>query len=273
MQIFCANLCGIAATILITAGSSVAAPKLVEQGKLSIGSDMTYPPFTYLVEGQPTGFDIEVVEAIATQMGLDSNWVDTRFAALIPGIRAGHFDVIASALYVTEERQNVLDFVPYTKAGSSIMVLASASDKPASVADLCGKSVSSIRGASWIPKLARTAAEECDGKVIEVREFDTDAQATQAMRAGAVDAQFIDNVVAAEAVVRQGGEFEVTSTEVLYPVLVAIGVLPDNPELLAEVAAALAAIRADGSFEAIRAKYNMAPVTDEEIAAVTGLGQ
>lgn len=262
------------ATTIAALGASAtlatAEPKLVEPGTLSIGSDLTYPPFVYLVDEKPAGFDVEVVEAIAARMDLATKWVDTRFAALIPGIRAGHFDIIASALYVTEERQQVLNFVPYTKAGSSIMVLASASDKPATVADLCGKSVSSIRGASWIPKLVASAAEVCGGKTIDVREFDTDAQATQAMRAGAVDAQFIDNVVAAEVVGRQGTEFEVTSAEVLYPVLVALAVLPENTELLDAVAVALAEIRADGSFDEIRARYGMAPVSDEEIAAVVG---
>jgi polar amino acid transport system substrate-binding protein len=262
-----------AAIAMFAAGSVAAEPNLIESGQLSIGSDMTYPPFVYLVDDKPTGFDVEVVDAIAEKMGLNTRWVDTRFAALIPGIRAGYFDIIASALYVTEERQQVLSFVPYTKAGSSIMVLASATDKPASIAGLCGKSVSSIRGASWIPKLAETAAAECNGQTIDVREFDTDAQATQAMRAGAVNAQFIDNVVAAEVTGRQGEEFEVTTTEVLYPVLVALAVLPENTELLAAVADALDAIRKDGSFEEIRAKYGMAPVSDDEIAEITSLNR
>lgn len=269
---FSMRVAGVSAIVTtLSAGSALADLKLVEQGVLSSGSDMTYPPFIYLEDNKPAGFDAEVVEAIASAMGLQPRFVDTRFAALIPGIRAGHFDIIASALYVTEERQKVLSFVPYTKAGSSIMVMASAEFRPGSVAELCGHSVSSIRGASWIPKLAATAAEVCDGKAIEVREFDTDAQATQAMRAGAVDAQFIDNVVAAEAVRRQGDEFVVTSDEVLYPVLVAIGILPGNVELLEAVDSALAGIRADGSFEVLREKYGMAPVTDEEIAEVTGI--
>ena len=259
-----------AIAVLGSVAVASAEPKLIEAGKLSIGSDITYPPFVYLENGKPTGFDVEVTEAIAARMNLAPNWVDTRFAALIPGIRAGHFDIIASALYVTPEREKVLSFVPYTKAGSSIMVMASAKDKPASARDLCGKTVSSIRGASWIPKLADTAARECDGKTIEVREFDTDAQATQAMRSGAVDAQFIDNVVAAEVSGREGKEFEVTSTEVLYPVLVAFGILPENTGLVEAVDTALSEIRADGSFEEIRARYGMAKVTDQEIADVVG---
>lgn len=271
MQYFYDVLKTAAAISFIGVGAATAAPELVEQGVLHSGSDMTYPPFLYLVDDVPTGFDVEVVEAIATRMGLEPSFVDTRFAALIPGIRAGYFDIIASALYVTDERKKVLSFVPYTKAGSSIMVLASESLKPGNVTELCGHSVSSIRGASWIPKLIDTATEVCDGKSIDIREFDTDAQATQAMRSGAVDAQFLDNVVAAEVVRRQGDEFEVTSNEVLYPVLIAIGVLPGNTELLAGVDKALAEIRADGSFEKIRAKFDMAPISDEEIAEVTGI--
>lgn len=258
--------------ILLTSPVALAAD-LVEQGKLSIGSDLTYPPFVYMDEGKPAGFDVDVMKAIADRMELDPNFIDTRFAALITGIRAGHFDIIASALYVTEERQRVLSFLPYTKAGSSILVLSSQETKPTSVAELCGESVSSIRGASWTPKLAEFAAAECGGKTIEVREFDTDAQATQAMRAGAVTAQFLDNVVAAEVVGRQGGEFEVTSSEVLFPVLVGFAVQPDKTELFESVARAFAEIRADGTFEKLREQYGMAPVTDEEIAEISGLSQ
>lgn len=258
---------------MVLASSSAMALDLVEQGKLSIGSDLTYPPFVYMDEGTPAGFDVEVMEAIAERLELDPRFVDTRFAALITGIRAGHFDVIASALYVTEERQRVLSFLPYTKAGSSILVLASAETKPSGTADLCGKSVSSIRGASWTPKLADFAAAECGGQTIEVREFDTDAQATQALRAGAVDAQFLDNVVAVEVVGRQGGEFEVSSTDVLFPVIVGFAVQPEKQELFAAIGEAFAEIRADGTFEALRDKYGMAPVSDEEIAEISGLGQ
>src|SRR5690606_20965992 len=97
---------------MVLASSSAMALDLVEQGKLSIGSDLTYPPFVYMNEGTPAGFDVEAMEAIAARLDLDPHFVDTRFAALITGIRAGHFDVIASALYVTEERQRVLSFLP-----------------------------------------------------------------------------------------------------------------------------------------------------------------
>lgn len=262
---------GLASGVLLAGSTAAMALNLVEQGKLSVGSDLTYPPFVYITDGQPAGFDVEVIEAIAERLELETNFIDTRFAALITGIRAGHFDIIASALYVTEERQQVLRFLPYTQAGSSILVLASAETKPSTTADLCGRSVSSIRGASWIPKLAEFAAAECGGQTIDVREFDTDAQATQAMRAGAVTAQFLDNVVAIEVVGRQGDEFEVTSTDVLFPVVVGFAVLPEEEELFAAVAGAFAEIRADGTFEALREKYGMAPISDEEIAEIGGL--
>lgn len=261
------------ALIALLAGkTALADPELVEEGQLNIGSDLTYPPFVYMDGGEPAGFDVEIMQALADRLSLEPNFVDTRFAALIPGIRAQQFDVIASALYVTEERQRVLSFLPYTKAGSSILVLAAAEDKPATEDDLCGKSVSSIRGASWTPKLQAFAAAECGGQSIDVREFDTDAQATQAMRAGAVAAQIIDNVVAEELLRRLGDEFEVSSTEVLYPVTVALGVLPEKPALFEALTEAMREIRADGTYDALVEEYGMVPVSDEEIAEITGLG-
>jgi len=110
-----------------------------------------------------------------------------------------------------------------------------------------------------------------EGATIEVREVDTDAQALQAMRSGAVAAQVADNLIAAEAVRRNPAEFVVSSSEVFFPVLVGIAVLPDNKGLLADIARAFGEIRADGTYESLRAKYDMAPVSDAEIAEISGL--
>lgn len=257
--------------LALSGTAALAGPTLVEKDTLSVGSDLTYPPFAYLQDGRPSGFDVELMEGIAERMHLAAAFVDTRFVSLVPGLRANRFDAIASALYVTPERQRVVDFIPYLKAGSSLLVLRDADYRPATEQELCGKIVGSMQGASWLPKLESLSNEYCVPNglgAIETREFDTDAQVTQALRAGAVDVEFMDNVVAAELLQRFPDDYAVTSTSLIYPVLVGIAVHPRNKALLSAIDDAFTELREDGTYAALVEKYGMQPVSDAEIADV-----
>lgn len=247
------------------------APQTVNNGVLSVGSDLTYPPFVYLKDGVPAGFDVEVMQAIGKKMDLTVKFVDTRFTSLITGIRANHFDVVASALYVTPERQKILDFIPYIKAGSSLLVLKDGAFRPTSEQQLCGKIVGSMQGASWLPKLKALSDGYCAANglgAIETREFDTDAQVTQALRSRSVDVEFMDNVVAASLLQKFPGDYEVTSTALIYPVLIGIAVSPQNKELFTAVSAAFAQTRKDGTYTALTQAYGMSTLSDAEIDSV-----
>lgn len=255
----------------VVPSAASAAPTLMKESTLSVGSDLTYPPFAYLKENKPAGFDVELMELIAKQMELDPAFVDTRFASLITGLRAGHFDAIASALYVTPERAKVVNFIPYIKAGSSLLVLADATYRPEKEQDLCGKIIGSMQGASWLPKLKKFSDEYClknNLGPIETREYDTDAQVTQALRSRVIDVEFMDNVVGAELLRKFPKDYAVTSQGLIYPIMVGIAVNPQNKELLKALNAAFTEVRKSGSYDELITKYDMQPVTDEEIATI-----
>ncbi len=99
-------------------------------GTLRVASDLTYPPYTYLENGQPAGFDPELVRALAGQIGAQAQFQDTRFEQLIAGLKSNRFDLIASALYITAERAKEVDYIPYFTTGNSIVV-KSGGDQPA----------------------------------------------------------------------------------------------------------------------------------------------
>ena len=113
-------------------------------------------------------------------------FVDTRFPDLILGMRARRFDTVASALYVTPERAKLIDYVPYLKTGSSLLVLANSAYAPTGPEALCGKRVASIKGASWTPSCRRSRARPASqgqGE-IKVLEFPTAPEADGAALAG-----------------------------------------------------------------------------------------
>ncbi|RUP24303.1 MAG: transporter substrate-binding domain-containing protein, partial [Curvibacter sp.] len=71
---------------------------------LHVATDATFPPMEYMDNGKRTGFDVELVEAVAAAMGKKVEWVDIDFKGLIPGLISKRFDMAVSAIYITDER-------------------------------------------------------------------------------------------------------------------------------------------------------------------------
>ena len=93
-----------AAAALFTSGAQA------QDNVLRVGTDATFPPMEFVENGKRTGFDIELVEAIAKTMGKQVEWVDIDFKGLIPGLISKRFDMAVSAIYITDERKKVVDF-------------------------------------------------------------------------------------------------------------------------------------------------------------------
>ena len=244
----------------------------VESGLLPVGTDLTYPPYNYFDDSkQPAGFDVELMTAMAKQAGLKVKFLDTRFENLIIGVKGNKFDVIASTLYVKPERAQQITFIPYMKTGVSIAVTKAASFKPTEPEQLCGKKVGSIKGAAWIANLKKVSQTVCAGKGdIDVREFPTSPETTQALLAGGVDAQLEDSAVLQDTARKTGGRVVISSQRNLYPVVVGLGLNQQNKELVDALQAALGKLRATGEYQKLLTKYNVAAPTAEEFkAAIT----
>lgn len=95
-------------------------------GKIVVGSDTAFPPFENVENGQTVGFDVDLVNAIAAKLGVTAEFKSYKFDALITGVQAGtEFDMIASAMTITEERKQSIDFSdPYINSNQSLTVRA-----------------------------------------------------------------------------------------------------------------------------------------------------
>ncbi len=268
----------VSATAAVTAllsgcGSETASTGSESQGKtLTVGSDLTYPPYAYLEGTTPTGFDPDVTAALAKKMQMAVTYEDTRFAQLIPGLKADQFDVIASALYITKERAAEVDYIPYFSTGNSIVVRKD--DPPLrDAASLCGNRVSVIAGGDIVQALRTDASAACTsaGKAaVDVREFPTDPEATQALISGQVDAQVTDAAVASTLEANTGGDVQISSTDLLYPIPVGMAVRKGNDALKEQLTDALEAMKADGSYDTLLEKYNLAPPDQAQVDEILG---
>src|SRR5690625_1346842 len=256
----------VAAFAMLAAGSAHAVDT-VKEGVLTVASDLTYPPYVYFDEDKkPAGFDADFTRLMAEKLDLDIDIVDTRFSDLVLGLRANRFDVIASALYVTPERAELIDYVPYLKTGSSLIVKTTSEVEPAGPQDLCGMKVSNIKAASWRPKVLRVSEAQCD-EPIDMLEFPTSPEALLALRSGAVDAMMEDAAVAHGMVENNPDEIKITSTELIYPIVIALGVNQKNNELKAAFEDALEQAKASGEYQDLLLKYGLDAPTTEDMEA------
>lgn len=99
-----------AATGDATTDTSAAALTTVKEGTLTVCSDIPYEPFEYLEGDKPVGFDIDIAQAIADDLGLTLSVIDSSFDAITSGLFKTQCDIAASSISITEERKGNMDF-------------------------------------------------------------------------------------------------------------------------------------------------------------------
>jgi polar amino acid transport system substrate-binding protein len=261
-----------ALAILLGAAGTASAADLA--GKtIRVGTDLTYPPYDYYdATKKPAGFDPEFMQLLADAGSFKLEFVDTRFENLIIGVSGNKFDVIASALYIKPERAKQIAFIPYMRTGVSIAVLTTSSYKPLAPEDFCGKRIGFIKGAAYRPNLEDMSKAICapKGTAIDIREFPTSPEATQALLSGNIDAQTDDSAVLKVAVEKTSGRLEISSKENFYPVLAGLGFNKNSVEMKAGFETAFETIKANGKYDALLKAYNISAPRPEEVAKSLG---
>jgi len=182
-----ATQCPPAAAPTPTAAPPTAVPKL----KITVATDATWPPFEYVDETSKeiVGFDIDLMKAIAQEVGLEVEFVNVAWDPLLAGMAAGQYDAAISSMTITEERKKQFDFSdPYYNAGQLIVVRAEQTgiEKPADLAGhVCGAQIGTT-GAMEIEKITGAT----------LKTYDTIDLAYMDLVNGQIDAVVADNPLA-----------------------------------------------------------------------------
>lgn len=241
----------------------------VEDGTLTVGSDIPFPPFELREGGELTGFDVDLVEAMAERLELQVEWIDTSFDTIFTQLAGGRYDMVASATTITPERERQVSFTePYYLAQQALTVNPNETPDIQAVDDLAsGDSVAVQRGTtgeSW--------ARENLPEGVQVRSFPEAPDTYTALEGGNVTAVIFDEPSAvAEAAERENLEtVETIDTGERY----GFPVNPRNDELLDALNGALEEIKSDGTYNEIYDRYeDLGPggnVVDPEPAGAGG---
>ena len=225
-------------------------------GKLIIGTSPDFPPFESLsADGKVEGIEIEIMELICQELGIELEIKQMDFDSVLPGVQTGKFNVGVSGISVTPEREkNTLFTVPYCLAAQAIVVTSDSTI--ASKADLAGKTVSVQTGT--------TAEEFCMGNGYTVKAFAANADAETALTVGKVDAWVIDDLTAAEMVATYNEDHPDAPLVILDEAMTtepyAFAFAQGNEDLVNKINEILKSLLADGTIASIFEQYN-APYT------------
>ena len=217
-----------------------------------VGTDPTYAPFEFQNEkGEIVGFDIDVMAAVAKAAGIEVKFVSTPWEGAFNALAQGDRDVLVSAVTITDERKQTLDFSDsYFEARQLIAVPEKS--KVTKLEEL---------KRSKIGVQTSTTGEEVIVKLLgknsaNIKRFESTPLALSELAAGGVDAVVADNGVVTHYLANNpAAKFKAVSDASFAPEQYGIAVKKGNAELLAKINTGLAAIKADGSYQKIQDKY------------------
>ena len=226
----------------------------VTEGKLTMSTNATFPPYEMLADdGSFEGIDVEVAGAIAEKLGLELQIDDMGFDAALLAVQGDSpkADIVMAGVTVTEDRQLVMNFSDSYATGIQVVIVKEGSDIK-SIDDLEGKKIGTQMGTTGYIYCSDTPENGGYGEE-NVIAYDSGITAVQALVNGQVDCVVIDNEPA-QAYVKANPGLSILDTEFSNEDY-AIGMNKGNACLLAAVNAAMAELKADGTFQNIVDKY------------------
>jgi ABC-type amino acid transport substrate-binding protein len=217
---------------------------------ITVASDIAYPPFEFERDGEPVGFDIDLMNEIGKRAGFTPEYQNVGFDGIIGGLANNQYDAVISAMTITPDRAERIDFSdPYFNADQSLLV-PSDSDI-GSVGEIGDATVGVQIGTTG--EIKANEFEEQGDITGEIRTFDTIEDAFAALNNGQIDAIINDLPVSQDEVNGSDGALEIVQ---VIPTGEQYGIaFPKDSDLRADVNEALQEIKDDGTYEEIYKKW------------------
>lgn len=224
----------------------------IEEGKLTFGSSGLYRPFNYEdLDGNETGFEVELGKAIAEEMGLEPNPVFTQdFGALMEEVNTDRIDIIMGSLTITDERAEVVDFSdPYYTSGP-VFYVHNDTDDIETWDDLDSREVGVIASSVYEDTVLEHIPED------QLSTYQSDTVALQDLSAGTDRLHMVltDYIVGLVQIDESDLDIKPVG-DLLFEEKIGAAVRKGNQELLDEFNRALAAVIEDGTYEELSMEW------------------
>ena len=252
-----ALLVGFAVTILpVVHPAADTLDEIKSRGHFVFGLEVGYKPFEFRDENNEiVGYDIDVANEIGKRLGVEARPQGTNWATVIQTLYDGGFDLILGGMTATEKRYQRVNFsIPYMDASSGLLVMSNSGIMGRS--ELGGKTVSAGAGTPQINQLKLSAEElgfEYSG---EIKTYDSDAVAYEAMRVGRIDA-YASTIVSLLEFAKTTEDFDVLpfASDMWEQEWTAMAFRKEDETLRAAFNEAIRDMKADGTLAALQEKW------------------
>lgn len=237
------------------AAPAPAAPAPLPELKVAI--DPTYEPFTFkTADGKPTGFDVDIAEALCAEIKRQCVYVEQVWDSMIPGLQAKKYDVIISSMSITDERKQVVDFSDkYYNTPSRIVVKSETAFTD--LTSLKGKKIGVLKGSTQ----EKYAMGELKPVGVNVVPYEAQDQVYLDIKSGRLDGTVADQVeVTGGFLSKDEGKGYGFVGPVLNDVKyfghgVGVALRKGEDDLRNQLNAAIATIRSNGVYDTVSKKY------------------
>ncbi len=229
--------------------------KIKDSGSISVGLEGTYPPFSFVdTDGKLTGFEVELSEALAKELGVKARLQPTKWDGILAALESKRLDIVVNQVTISDERKKKYDFSePYTVSGIQALVLTKNKDTIKTAQDLAGKKVGVGLGTNYEQWLKDNVPKAI------IKTYDDDPSKFQDLRVGRIDAILIDRLAALEYA--RKAKDTIAAGDAFSRQEAGVALRKGEPELLDAINKALDKLRADGTLKKLSEKYISADVT------------
>jgi len=221
-----------------------------------VASDATYAPDESMKGNTMVGFDVDLMKAIATTLGVKIVENNVTFDNIIVGVQSKKYQVGNSSFTDTKAREKKVNFVDYFKAGEGVYAKSSSTAPFTSVQSFCGASVAVETGT--VEQTDAAAIKCTNGKKVTVDTYPTQTEANTAVASGHDTFGFADSQIAGYIAAQSKGVFKYVGKPVaVAPYGIALAKTADGLALAKAIQAALKTLVANGTYGMILSSYGV----------------
>lgn len=232
-------------------------PTVYKGTTLQVATDASYAPDESMKGTTMVGFDIDLMKAIATTLGVTINENNVTFANIIAGIKTGRYEIGNSSFTDNKLREKSVNFVDYFQAGEGVYAKSTSNVKFTGFKSFCGLKVA-VETGTVEQTDATTAAKACSSKKkLTILNFPNQTGANLAVLSGQADVGFVDSQIAGYIGATVKGLKLIGSAVNVAPYGIATTKTTAGDGLALAIKAALKTLIANGTYHAILAKYGV----------------